>query len=134
MTTVPDSSEPSNGRSPIFFSHERPVPDWELRDRELSEWREDRSKYYFQDIGYLLQHVVRSHRYESRNRGTQRLNDPGWHPCSCGWEGYWHGFEPHVADELRALVTSEDPVAYWKAIQDARLAAIPDDGWDEPED
>jgi len=130
MTTGPESSESSNDRSPISLPGDQAVPGWELRDQELSSWREDRSKYYFRDIGYLLQHVVCSHRYETRNRGSQRPSDPGWHCCSCGWEGYWSAFEPHVADELRALVTSDDPVAYWKAIQNARLAAIPDDGWE----
>lgn len=29
---------------------------------------------------------------------------PGWHHCTCGWEGYWSGFHPHVTDHLRAVV------------------------------
>ena len=23
---------------------------------------------------------------------------PGWNSCSCGWQGYWSQFNPHVAD------------------------------------
>jgi hypothetical protein len=70
---------------------------------QSAAWRANRAPGWTKDIGYALQTIVRSHRYEVRLPGA-KPEDPGWHPCSCGWEGYWSAFEPHVADELRALV------------------------------
>lgn len=71
---------------------------------ELSAWRENREKGWTRDIGYRLQDVLSEHRYEYDNKGA-KPQDPGWHTCSCGgWQGYWSGFEPHVADMLRAVV------------------------------
>lgn len=67
-------------------------------------WRESRQPGWFHDIGYALQDVLHSHRYEFAKKGV-KPDDPGWHECSCGeWQGYWSGFEPHVADHLRAVV------------------------------
>jgi hypothetical protein len=75
--------------------------DVRLRE-ELGEWRQNRERGWTNDPGYAFQDVVRQHRYDYRNKGSKPA-DPGWHVCSCGgWEGYWSGFEPHVADHLRA--------------------------------
>lgn len=72
-----------------------------------SSWRLNREKGWQYDIGYLLQDVVRSHRYELWENGTEK-SGTGWHPCSCGvWEGYWPDFEPHVADELRKILVDQ---------------------------
>lgn len=61
---------------------------------------------WHKDIGYQLQAVLGTHQY-SANLQSSRLDDPGWHGCSCGeWEGYWSSFHPHVADQLRILVTA----------------------------
>lgn len=79
------------------------------QDPEVSEesrWRLNREKGWQKDIGYLLQDGIRSHRYEDRRIGS-RPTDPGWHPCSCGWEGYWSSFEPHVADGLRKILVEQ---------------------------
>lgn len=73
---------------------------------EESRWRQNREKGWQKDIGYLLQDVVRSHRYELWENGTEK-SGTGWHPCSCGWEGYWSSFEPHVADELRKILVEQ---------------------------
>ena len=67
------------------------------------EWRLNRERGWTKDIGYALQHVVRTHRYYEGRKGS-KPNDPGWNECECGWAGYWCEFEPHVADELRAVV------------------------------
>ena len=73
----------------------------------LGSWRLGRSPGWTKDIGYQLQDVLQSHRYELRDGGS-KPTDPGWHPCSCGaWEGYWSWFHPHVADVLRALVLED---------------------------
>lgn len=68
-----------------------------------SAWRENRQPGWHRDIGYALQDEVRAHRYDYSTKGS-KPDDPGWHACRCGWEGYWCDFEPHVADQLRALV------------------------------
>ena len=69
----------------------------------LSDWRENRETGWTSDIGYALQDVLRDHTYLVHTPST-KAGDPGWHPCSCGWEGYWSEFHPHVADHLRAVV------------------------------
>ncbi len=69
-------------------------------EHELDHWRSNRAPGWTHDIGYALQDVMRAHRYELQEKGS-KPDDPGWHPCTCGWEGYWSSFEPHVADELR---------------------------------
>lgn len=75
---------------------------------DLEAWRENRERFWYLDVGYSLQAVLRAHRYDTRTRGT-KPSDPGWHPCSCGWEGYWSSFEPHVADQLRSVVVAAGP-------------------------
>lgn len=70
----------------------------------MSAWRESRDPRWTQDIGYQLQDALARHQYEYPSRGS-KPGDPGWHACSCGWEGYWSDFHPHLADELRVLVT-----------------------------
>jgi hypothetical protein len=67
-------------------------------------WRDNREPGWFNDLGYKFDDILNSHRYEYDLKGA-RPDDPGWHECSCGWEGYWHGFNDHVANELRAAVT-----------------------------
>ena len=71
---------------------------------ELAAWRENREPGWFRDIGYALQDVLTAHRYDYKRKGS-KPDDPGWHECTCGWEGYWSSFHPHVADHLRACVT-----------------------------
>lgn len=64
------------------------------------EWRTNRERGWHTDIGYQLQDVLRAHRFEVMQPGS----DIGRHACSCGsWEGYWTDFHPHVADHLRAV-------------------------------
>jgi hypothetical protein len=70
---------------------------------DVDAWRENRGPGWYEDIGYQLQDVIRGHRYEYGRKGSKPA-DPGWHECSCGWEGYWSAFEPHVADHLRAAL------------------------------
>lgn len=69
----------------------------------LSAWRENREGEWFRDIGYAFENALSQHQYDIRRRGS-KPEDPGWHECSCGWEGYWSDFHPHVADHLRARV------------------------------
>lgn len=59
------------------------------------------------DMAWALQYVISSHTYDTWTRGSKR-DDPGWHPCRCGlWEGYWSGYNTHVAeDQLKMLVAS----------------------------
>ena len=42
---------------------------------------------------------LRRHLYDTRDRGS-KPTDPGWHVCSCGWEGYWCDWQPHVAEKI----------------------------------
>lgn len=42
------------------------------------------------------------HRFHAEWR--LRDDDPGWHGCSCGWEGYWIDWQPHVAERVIAAV------------------------------
>lgn len=62
------------------------------------------------DDGWLRAEALRAHYYDIRDRGS-KPEDPGWHVCTCGWEGYWIDWHTHVADIL-------EPVA------DARLSAV----------
>ena len=71
----------------------------------VEAWREDRRTGWYEDIGYALQDVLREHRY-AIERGGGKPDDPGWHECTCGWEGYWTNFQPHVADHLRAVTAA----------------------------
>jgi hypothetical protein len=72
----------------------------------LSSWRENREAGWTRDIGYSLQETLSQHRYDYTNKGA-RPDDPGWHKCTCGWEGYWCDFLPHVTDHLRDIVTPQ---------------------------
>lgn len=91
--------DPDNGAGRI---DERDTVAWANLVR--SAWRWNRERGWFHDIGYTLQDVLRTHRYDTRTKGS-KPDDPGWHECSCGaWEGYWSDFHPHVADHLRAVV------------------------------
>lgn len=42
---------------------------------------------------------VRQHYYDVFAKGT-KPDDPGWHSCRCGWQGYWCDYEPHVAERI----------------------------------
>ena len=75
----------------------------EQRDESLSAWRDNREPRWYLDIGYALQDVLERHRYEIHKKGA-KPDDPGWHECCCGWEGYWCDFHSHVADHQRAVV------------------------------
>lgn len=66
----------------------------------IDAWRDNREPGWQHDIGYRLQRVLTRHTYLHGNLRSE----VGWHPCVCGWEGYWSDFEPHVADFLRAEV------------------------------
>lgn len=57
------------------------------------------------DVGYALQDVLNTHRYVYERKGS-KPDDPGWHECTCGWEGYWSGFHNHVANHLRFVATA----------------------------
>lgn len=79
------------------------------REDGAGAWRENREFGWYRDIGYELQKVIQTHRYRYDAKG-EKPDDPGWHECSCGgWAGYWSGFEPHVADHLRALMMKKVP-------------------------
>lgn len=86
-----------------YFGFEPDNPD-------LSAWRTNREPKWYRDIGYALQEIIQRHRYDYDNKGT-KPQAPGWHMCSCGaWEGYWSGFQPHVANHLRNAVIPAEPV------------------------
>lgn len=90
---------------------------------DISAWRENREKGWYKDIGYAIQTVIQSHRYDYKAKG-EKPDDPGWHECACGqWAGYWSSFEPHVADCVRALI------AGWAApkVSEARKREIQDE-------
>lgn len=69
----------------------------------LSAWRDNREGRWFKDLGYEFQDVLNAHRYGYERTAT-KPDDPGWHACTCGWEGYWSAFHNHVANHLRARV------------------------------
>ena len=48
--------------------------------------------------------VLRGHVWRSDVDGDLRVGDPGWHACSCGLQGYWSDFHPHLAAELAVVV------------------------------
>lgn len=78
--------------------------------------------------------VLREHRYDYRDKGA-KPDDPGWHRCSCGWEGYWSGWQPHVAENVTQTVRTHvvnlvDPVGSGVEVKQAvldLLAAAPAD-------
>lgn len=53
-------------------------------------------------VHWAILSTLRQHRYDIHDRAS-KPTDPGWHACSCGWEGYWSDWHPHVADRIRAL-------------------------------
>jgi hypothetical protein len=79
----------------------------DAEDQALSTWRENRERGWYRDIGYRIQSEMGRHYYDTRSKGA-KPDDPGWHACRCGWEGYWSGYDSHVADHLRALVVATD--------------------------
>lgn len=83
-------------------------PPYEIDRTHTSAWREykEPGSGWQNDIGYKLQDVLQAHHYDYKNKG-EKPDTVGWHACTCGqWEGYWSGFEPHVADQLREAVSS----------------------------
>lgn len=69
---------------------------------DLDAWRVNRDGDWALDVGYVLERVLSSHTYLDHKPPV--AGRPGWNACTCGWEGYWPGFHPHVADHLRAAV------------------------------
>jgi hypothetical protein len=54
-----------------------------------------RSEPYWSVLETMQKHV-----YDYDSKGS-RPDSPGWHTCrGCSWEGYWSGFQPHVAEEV----------------------------------
>lgn len=86
------------------------VPNSDATTADLGAWRKDRAKHWYRDIGYTFQEIIQSHRYDYLDKGS-KPQDPGWHMCSCRtWEGYWSGYEPHVANHLRNAVIPVVPI------------------------
>lgn len=50
-------------------------------------------------LEWVLLTVMRQHYYKVQERTATKPDDPGWHACTCGWEGYWSDYQPHVAAE-----------------------------------
>lgn len=46
-----------------------------------------------------------AHQYDTAKKGS-KPDDPGWHACSCGWEGYWCNWQPHLADVLNGAAAA----------------------------
>lgn len=76
-----------------------------MSETDIAAWRENRGPLWYTDIGYVLQDILRDHRYQA-HIPSMKHGDPGWHACTCGWEGYWSEFDGHVANYLRAAVAS----------------------------
>lgn len=70
------------------------------RDRVADVTRRSRTAWAVLD-------ALRAHHYDYRDKG-EKPTDPGWHRCSCGWEGYWCDYQPHVAEQI---VTALSPAA-----------------------
>ena len=60
------------------------------------------------DLVWALQYVITHHTYDTTRRTESKPDDPGWHACRCGlWEGYWSGFNAHVAeDQVKMLAAA----------------------------
>src|SRR5690554_2077631 len=77
---------------------------------DLTSWRTNRAKGWTKDLGYVIQDQLRRHDYLIGRKG-EKPDDPGWNECRCGWEGYWSGFHPHVADHIREALLSAHPTS-----------------------
>jgi hypothetical protein len=76
---------------------------------EIDGWRDTREFGWYNDVGYQFQDVLNRHIYESWKPGVKtKQDDPGWHPCRCGWEGYWAMYHNHVANHLRKALTDKN--------------------------
>lgn len=98
-----DATNLAAKRSP----HGHPLPDSEIRsawsgvDAVLAGLHDPKVR---EDLEHALGQVMLEHRYDYQNRGS-KPEDPGWHKCTCPWEGYWFDHTPHVAHEqFTALV------------------------------
>jgi hypothetical protein len=60
--------------------------------------------------------ILRRHSYDYRNKGA-KPHDPGWHACSCGWEGYWCDYQPHVAQQITGALDAPRRVRVAEAPQ-----------------
>lgn len=95
------------------------------------EWRVNtRATKSYNDIGYAIQDVIDSHSYRYDLKGD-KPDDPGWHECSCGWEGYWAGFNNHVTNCIREVVVkkqrrSTDFIVHYRNLA-IELGAKPED-------
>lgn len=56
---------------------------------------------------WVVLDAIRAHHYHYSNKGS-KPDDPGWHVCSCGWEGYWCDWQPHVAERITEALASAD--------------------------
>ena len=74
-----------------------------------ASWRKNREGRWYDDIGYKIQDILTKHRYVIEDRGS-KPDDPGWHACTCGWEGYWSDFHPHLADLIRELCSGSERI------------------------
>lgn len=73
----------------------------EAQAEETQQGRKVRSK-----TEWAVLDELRKHYYDTRTRGS-KPDDPGWHPCTCGWEGYWCDWQPHVAEKITATLPGD---------------------------
>ena len=90
------------------------------------------------DLVWALQYIITNHTYDTRHRTTSRPDDPGWHYCRCGqWEGYWSGYNTHVAEDQLKMLTATgllDKAGAWdEAARMANDFIRIDDGIEETE-
>ena len=64
------------------------------------------------DVEYAVLTVLRHHIYRTDRQGNERPDDPGWHPCTCGWEGYWSDYQPHVASHVTSDALGDTGTEY----------------------
>lgn len=59
-------------------------------------------------LAWGMASILNMHRFEvgQYDKKGSKPDDPGWWGCSCGtWEGYWSGFNRHVAeDQIEMLI------------------------------
>lgn len=53
----------------------------------------------YTDEYWAVMDVLGAHRYDY-NIPTSKTDSPGWNACTCGWEGYWSEFHPHVTEQM----------------------------------